>query len=154
MGKSAWEGLGGEQQGCRRLLRVIQSQRQEGHNDSAQVQQTQAQQVYHQGDDVDAHTLAEDTQRKLHVRQSPMSSTIRQPAAAYLLADKKKELPKTKGPVLEPLSAPQPTFEHRSRTFSKCSLLHKLLITGQGEQVVSRWGELNRDLLTSTCKYK
>ena len=59
---------------------------------------------------------------------------------------------------LEPLSAPQATFEHeddlRLSTFSNCSLLHKLLITGQGEQVVSRRGELNRDLLTSTCVYK
>ena len=35
----------------KRLLRVIQSQNQEGHNDSAQVQQTQAQQVYHQVQD-------------------------------------------------------------------------------------------------------
>jgi len=29
-----------------------------------------------------------------------------------------------------------------------------LLITGQGEQVVSRRGELNRDLLSTTCEYK
>ena len=58
------------------------------------------------------------------------------------------------GPVLEPLSAPQPTFDHGVLTFSNCSLLHKLLITGQGEQVVSRRGELNRDLLSSTCVYK
>ena len=57
-----------------------------------------------------------------------------------------------------PLSAPQATFEHeddlRLSTFSNCSLLHKLLITGQGEQVVSRRGELNRDLLSRTCEYK
>ena len=59
------------------------------------------------------------------------------------------------GPQLEPLSAPQPTFEHGDYyTFSKCSLLHKLLITGQGEQVVSRRGELSRDLLSKTCKFK
>ena len=57
------------------------------------------------------------------------------------------------GPQLEPLSAPQPTFKHGYRTFSNCSLLHKLLITGQGEQVVNRRGELDRDLLSSTCKY-
>ena len=57
------------------------------------------------------------------------------------------------GPRLEPLSAPQPTFEHGRWTFSNCSLLHKLLITGQGEQVVSRRGELNRDLLSSTCEF-
>ena len=57
---------------------------------------------------------------------------------------------------LEPLSAPQPTFEHvyerDLNTFSNCSLLHKLLVTGQGEQVVSRRGELNRDLLSTTCE--
>ena len=62
------------------------------------------------------------------------------------------------GPQLEPLSAPQPTFKHRNEgflyTLSNCSLLHKLLITGQGEQVVSRMGELNRDLLSSTCEYE
>ena len=58
------------------------------------------------------------------------------------------------GPRLVPLSAPQTTFKHGGWTFSNCSLLHKLLITGQGEQVVSRRGELNRDLLSSTCEYK
>ena len=57
------------------------------------------------------------------------------------------------GPRLEPLSAPQPTFEHDDYyMFSKCSLLHKLLITGQGKQVVSRRGELDRDLLSTTCE--
>ena len=55
------------------------------------------------------------------------------------------------GPVLEPLSAPQPTFKHDGFTWSNCSLLHKLLITDQGEEVVSRSGELNRDLLSTTC---
>ena len=53
---------------------------------------------------------------------------------------------------LEPLSAPQPTFKHDGFTWSNCSLLHKLLITGQGAQVVSRSGELNRDLLSTTCE--
>ena len=57
------------------------------------------------------------------------------------------------GPVLETLSAPQPTFEYGRLTFSNCSLLHKLLITGQGEQVVSRRGEL-RDLLPITCEWE
>ena len=51
---------------------------------------------------------------------------------------------------LEPLSAPQATFEHDGLTWSNCSLIHKFLITGQGEQVVSRRGELNRDLLSRT----
>ena len=55
---------------------------------------------------------------------------------------------------LEPLFAPQATLKHDGYTFSNCFLLHKLLITGQGEQVVSRRGELNRDLLSSTCEIK
>ena len=58
---------------------------------------------------------------------------------------------------LEPLSAPQATFEHYGLTWSKwssCSLIHKFLITGQGEQVVSRRGELNADLLSSTCEFE
>ena len=50
------------------------------------------------------------------------------------------------------LSAPQATFKHGGQTFSNCSLLHKLLITGQGKQVVSRRGELDRDLLSTTCE--
>ena len=57
------------------------------------------------------------------------------------------------------LSAPQPTFKHDgfngiTYTFSNCSLLHKLLITGQGEQVESRRGELDRYLLSTTCDIK
>ena len=56
------------------------------------------------------------------------------------------------------LIAPQPTFKHDydgwTYTYSNCSLLHKLLITGQEEQVVSRRGELNGDLLSRTCEYK
>ena len=57
------------------------------------------------------------------------------------------------GPVLETLSAPQPTFKHGDYyTFSNCSLLHKLLITREEERVVSRRGELDRDLLSSTCE--
>ena len=50
------------------------------------------------------------------------------------------------------LSAIQPTFEYGGGTWSNCSLLHKLLITGQEEQVVSRRGELDRDLLSTTCE--
>ena len=58
------------------------------------------------------------------------------------------------GPRLEPLSALQTTFMTGRLTFSNCSLLHKLLITGQGKQVVSRRWELDRDLLSRTCEYK
>ena len=47
----------------------------------------------------------------------------------------------------------QPEFNF-TYTFYNCSILHKLLITGQGEQVLSRRGELNRDLLSTTCEIK
>ena len=57
------------------------------------------------------------------------------------------------GPVLEPLSAPQPTFRHYGLKFSNCSLLHKLLITGQGKKVVRRRGEL-RDLVPLNCELR
>ena len=49
------------------------------------------------------------------------------------------------------LSAPQPDFEHDGDTFSNALLLHRLLATGKEEQVVSRRGELNRDLVKRTC---
>ena len=48
------------------------------------------------------------------------------------------------------LSAPQPD----GNGFSNALLLHKLVATGKEEQVVSRRGELNRDLLSSTCEIK
>ena len=49
------------------------------------------------------------------------------------------------------LSAPQPVFEHYGDIVSNALLLHRLLATGQEEQVVSRRGELNRDLVKRTC---
>ena len=59
---------------------------------------------------------------------------------------------------LEPLSAQQPEFTHEydghTYNISNAVLLHKLLITGQEEQVVSRRGELDRDLLSSTCEFE
>ena len=51
------------------------------------------------------------------------------------------------------LSAPQPDFEHDGDTFSNALLLHRLLATGQEEQVVSRRSELNRDLVKHTCSW-
>ena len=58
------------------------------------------------------------------------------------------------GRRLEPLSAPQPEFKFGTLIFSNVLLLHKLLITGKGKQVVSRRAELDRDLLNKTCRYK
>ena len=67
------------------------------------------------------------------------------------------------GRRLEPLSALQPDFKfdwkygsisRGTLIFSNALLLHKLLITGKGKQVVSRKAELDRDLLNKTCEYK
>ena len=58
---------------------------------------------------------------------------------------------------LELLSSLQPEFtldvDGLNFTISNCLLLHKLLATGQGEQVLSRSrrSELNQDLLLRTC---
>ena len=58
---------------------------------------------------------------------------------------------------LELLSSLQPEFtldvDGLNFTISNCLLLHKLLATGQGEQVVSRSrrSELSQDLLLRTC---
>ena len=49
------------------------------------------------------------------------------------------------------LSAPQPDFNQGLYTISNALLLHKLVATGKEEQVVSRRGELNRDLVKRTC---
>ena len=55
----------------------------------------------------------------------------------------------------EPLSSLQPKFVHSyARTnfiFSDALLLHKLLVTGHGEQVLNRKNELDRDLVSQTC---
>ena len=56
---------------------------------------------------------------------------------------------------LEPLSSLQKDFTHlyagTSFIFTDTLLLHKLLATGLGEQVLQRKGELNRDLVARTC---
>ena len=49
------------------------------------------------------------------------------------------------------LTSAQPVFEHDGRNFSNALLLHRLVATGQEEQVVSRRGEINRDLVKHTC---
>ena len=55
----------------------------------------------------------------------------------------------------EPLSSLQPKFVHSyARTnfiFSDALLLHKLLVTGHGEQVLNRRNELDRELVSRTC---
>ena len=60
---------------------------------------------------------------------------------------------------MEPLSSPQPEFEHDGLTFSNCLLLHRLLATGQEEVVLRRRKELpsqqkpaSTSFLSSFCK--
>ena len=45
-------------------------------------------------------------------------------------------------------------YSRRNPLFSNVLLLHKLLITGKGNLVVSRKAELDRDLLKKTCQYR
>ena len=56
---------------------------------------------------------------------------------------------------LEPLSSLQKDFTHlyagTNFIFTDTLLLHKLLATGLGEQVLKRKDELNRDLVSRTC---
>jgi len=52
----------------------------------------------------------------------------------------------------EPLSTPQPEFEHRGQTFYDCLLLHRLLIEGKGEEVLRRRQELSPSILKHTCQ--
>jgi len=52
----------------------------------------------------------------------------------------------------EPLSTPQPEFEHRGETFNDCLLLHRLLIEGKGEEVLRRRQELSPSILKHTCQ--
>lgn len=43
----------------------------------------------------------------------------------------------------KPLSTPQPEFDHDGHTFNGCLLLHRLLVTGQEEEVLRRRLELS-----------
>ena len=56
-------------------------------------------------------------------------------------------------PAGPPLSTPQPDFEHGGYTLSGCLLLHKLVVTGQTDELVRRKQELVPSLLSQTCKW-
>ena len=51
----------------------------------------------------------------------------------------------------KPLSTPQPEFDHDGHTFNDCLLLHRLLVTGQEEEVLRRRQELSPSLLSHGC---
>ena len=62
-----------------------------------------------------------------------------------------------------PLSLPLPELQHEVQdkygsmekaTFSGCLLLHRLLITGQEDEVLKRKEELSPSLLSHTCNFK
>ena len=53
---------------------------------------------------------------------------------------------------LFPLSAPQTQFQVGPRTFGNCLLLHRLLVIGEEEEVLSRRHELSSDLLSHYCE--
>ena len=55
-------------------------------------------------------------------------------------------------PASLPLSLPQPEFQHDGHTFNGCLLLHRLLATGQGEEVLRRRQELSPSLLSHQYK--
>ena len=51
------------------------------------------------------------------------------------------------------LSALQPMFSYMERTFTNCVLLHRLIITGQDEEILRRRHQLDPSLLARTCQY-
>ena len=56
-------------------------------------------------------------------------------------------------PTALPLSSPQPEFKDGGYTFNDCLLLHRLLVTGHGDEVERRRQELSPSLLSHTCQY-
>jgi len=51
------------------------------------------------------------------------------------------------------LSSPVPEFKLGERSFSNCLLVHKLLATGQGEEVLQRWHQVSQSILLHKCQY-
>ena len=51
------------------------------------------------------------------------------------------------------LSSPQPDFKAKGFTFNGCRLIHKLVITGQTEELVRRKKELDASTLNYTGKW-
>ena len=51
-----------------------------------------------------------------------------------------------------PLSTIEPDFEHDSRTYSNCLLVHRLVVMGIGEELLNRVTELSASVLSHTCE--
>ena len=55
--------------------------------------------------------------------------------------------------AMNALSSPQPDFKHNGLTFSGCLLLHRLIVTGQTDELVRRKQEIVPALLSHTCEW-
>ena len=51
------------------------------------------------------------------------------------------------------LELPVPEFKHNDQTFSNCLLLHRLLVTGGGEEELLRTKQKLSSILSHTCTY-
>ena len=55
--------------------------------------------------------------------------------------------------AMHALSEPEPVFQHNVHTFSGCRLLHRLIVTGQTDELVRRKREIVPALLSHTCTW-
>jgi len=51
------------------------------------------------------------------------------------------------------LSSPVADFKVKERIFRNCLLVHKLLATGRGEEVLQRWDQISPSVLLHKCQY-
>jgi len=51
------------------------------------------------------------------------------------------------------LSSPVPDFKLGEKLFSNCLLVHKLLATGCGEELLERWDQISPSILLHKCQY-
>jgi len=51
------------------------------------------------------------------------------------------------------LSSPVPDFKLGEKLFSNCLLVHKLLATGRGEELLQRWDQISPSILLHKCQY-
>jgi len=46
-----------------------------------------------------------------------------------------------------------PDFKLGEKLFSNCLLVHKLLATGRGEELLQRWDQISPSILLHKCQY-
>merc|ERR1712126_372286 len=93
--------------------------------------------------------LAEDTERSLRLENQTQKTRQGELADAPVA----RALPKSEVPELLSLSLPHPDFEKNGYKFTDSVLLHYLLATGKGDEVLKRRQELSPSLLSRTCKW-